>query len=106
MDSNSQQTNENLDRLHPEWPAQYVLINEQTGTVVWYESYQRAVTEHKQYGGIIINTENCPKSAIQAALDAARARMNVFDKPSGEELALIPRRENGTIKWNNGTRAD
>ena len=38
MDSNSQQTNENLDRLHPEWPAQYVLINEQTGTVVWYES--------------------------------------------------------------------
>ena len=25
---------------------------------------------------------------------------NVFDKPSGEELALIPRRENGTMKWN------
>ena len=76
MDSNSQQTNENLDRLHPEWPAQYVLINEQTGTVVWYENYQRAVTDHKQYGGIIINTENCPKSAIQASLNAARARMN------------------------------
>lgn len=76
MDSNSQQTNENLDRLHPEWPAQYVLINEQTGTVVWYESYQQAVTDHKQYGGIIINTDNCPKSAIQASLKAARARMN------------------------------
>jgi len=73
---NSQEQNENLDRLHPEWPAQYVLVNEQTGTVVWYENYQTAVNEHAEYGGIIINTDNCPKSAIQASLAAARAKMN------------------------------
>lgn len=76
MDKNSQETNENLDRLHPEYPAQYVLINEETGTVVWYENYQRAVIEHELYGGNIINTENCPPSAIKASLAAARARMN------------------------------
>ena len=29
-----------------------------------------------------------------------RIQPNVFDKPSGEELALIPRRENGTMKSN------
>lgn len=74
--NNSQEQNEALDRLHPEYPAQYVLTNEDTGTVVWYESYQRAVTEHEVYGGIIINTDTCPKSAIQASLNAARKRMN------------------------------
>lgn len=76
MDKNSQETNENLDRLHPEWPAQYVLINEQTGTVVWYENYQSAVNAHATYGGNIYNTETCPRHVIETTLRNARAHMD------------------------------
>ena len=76
MDSNSQQTNENLDLLHPEWPAQYVLVNECNGTVIWFENYRTAVESHAQHGGVILNTETCPKQIVNESLAAARANMN------------------------------
>lgn len=76
MDQNTQETNENLDRLHPEYPAQYVLINEETGTVVWFENYRSAVKAHVQQGGIILNTETCTSRLISDALKAARDKMN------------------------------
>lgn len=76
MDNNSQETNENLDRLHPEWPAQYVLTNEDTGTVVWFENYDAAVRAHSTYGGTITNTETCPRHVIEATLRNARDNMD------------------------------
>lgn len=76
MDNNSQETNENLDRLHPEWPAQYVLVNEDTGTVVWFENYDAAVRAHSTYGGTITNTETCPRHVIEATLLNARDNMD------------------------------
>lgn len=76
MDNNSQETNENLDRLHPEWPAQYVLTNEDTGTVVWFENYDAAVRAHSTYGGTITNTETCPRHVIETTLRNARDNMD------------------------------
>lgn len=76
MDNNSQETNENLDRLHPDYPAQFVLVNEDNGTVIWFENYRTAVDAHAKHGGVILNTETCPRKVINESLAAARATMN------------------------------
>jgi len=73
--NNSQEQNEALGRLHPEYPAQYVLTNEYTGTVVWFENYNAAVRAHSIYGGTITNTETCPRHVIEATLRNARDKM-------------------------------
>ena len=80
---NSQEMNETLDRLHPEtatpdYPAQYLLINEDHGTVIWCESHLTAVRACKASpnGGIIINTATADPATVARALANARQNMN------------------------------
>ena len=75
--NNSQEQNENLDRLHPEYPAQYVLINTERGSVSWYESHDSAVRDQAQYGGAIINTATADPEFVKRAIENARNNMNL-----------------------------
>ena len=75
--------NEALDRLHPEtatpdYPAQYLLVNEDHGTVIWCESHLTAVRACKANpnGGIIINTATADPATVARALANARHNMN------------------------------
>ena len=77
----SQEMNESLDRLHPEttdYPAQYLLVNEDYGTVIWCESHHTAVRACKAspHGGIIINTATADPAIVARALANARQNMN------------------------------
>lgn len=72
---NSQEQNESLDGLHPEWPSQYVLVNAERGSVAWYESHDGAVRDQAQYGGIIINTRTADAEFVKCVLDNARKNM-------------------------------
>ena len=79
----SQEMNESLDRLHPEtatpdYPAQYLLINEDHGTVIWCESHLTAVRACKASpnGGIIINTATADPALVARTLANARHNMN------------------------------
>ena len=73
--NNSQEQNENLDQLHPEWPGQYVLVNAERGSVVWYDSYDGAVRDHAKYGGSIINTRTADAEYVKRVLENARKNM-------------------------------
>ena len=73
--NNSQEQNENLDRLHPD--GQYVLVNTERGSVVWFESYDSAIKAHAQYGGSIINTATADIEFVKRVIDNARRNMNV-----------------------------
>ena len=57
--------------------AQYVLINEDTGTVRWHESHNNAIKEQETLGGVIYNTATCDPHTLNQALTAARHRMGV-----------------------------
>lgn len=72
---NSQEQNENLDQLHPEYPSQYVLVNAEKGSVTWYESYDGAVRDQSQYSGTIINTATADPEFVKRVLDNARRNM-------------------------------
>lgn len=72
---NSQEQNENIDQLHPEWPAQYVLVNSERGSVVWYEGHDGAVRDQALYGGTIINTRTADAGFVKRVLDNARKNM-------------------------------
>lgn len=71
---NSQEQNEALDRLHPEY-GQYVLVNVEKGSVTWYESHDSAVRDQAQYGGSIINTRTADAEFVKRVLDNARKNM-------------------------------
>lgn len=71
---NSQEQNEALDRLHPEY-GQYVLVNAEKGSVTWYESHDNAVRDQAQYGGSIINTRTADAEFVKRVLDNARKNM-------------------------------
>jgi hypothetical protein len=71
---NSQEMNESLDRLHPEY-GQYILVNEEKGSVVWHESHDTAVHDQAKYGGTIINTATADPDFVKRTLDAARKNM-------------------------------
>ena len=73
--SNSQEQNESLDHLHPEWPSQYVLVNAEKGSVVWYDSHDGAVRDQLQYGGSVINTKTADPEFVKCVLDNARKNM-------------------------------
>ena len=73
--NNNQEQNENLDRLHPEYQAQYVLINTERGSVVWFEDYDDAVRNQSRYGGVIINTKTVDPEFLKLTLDNARRNM-------------------------------
>lgn len=75
--NNSQEQNENLDQLHPEYPSQYVLVNTEKGSVVWFESYDSAVKAYAQYGGSIINTATADPEFVRRVLDHAHRNMNL-----------------------------
>ena len=72
---NSQEQNENLDQLHPEYPAQYVLVNTEKGSIVWYESHDSAVRDQTKYGGSIINTRTADAEYVKRVLENARKNM-------------------------------
>lgn len=73
--NNSQEQNEGLDRLHPEWPAQYVLVNTEKGSVVWYDIHDGAVRDYAKYGGVIINTATADPEFVKRVLEKARRNM-------------------------------
>lgn len=77
---NSQEQNESLDRLHPEWPSQYVLVNTEKGSVVWYDSHDGAVRDQAQYGGVVINTKTVDPDFLNLTLANARHNMNLSNK--------------------------
>lgn len=68
---NSQEQNENLDRIHPEWPGQYALIITERGSVTWYENHDSAVRDQLQYGGFIINTATSDPEFVKRCVDNA-----------------------------------
>ena len=72
---NSQEQNESLDRLHPEYPGQYVLVNTERGSVAWYDSHDGAVRDQSKYGGSIINTATADAEFVKRVLDNARKNM-------------------------------
>ena len=72
---NSQEQNENLDQLHPEYPSQYVLIIAEKGSVTWYENHDAAVRDQAKYGGSIINTATADPEFVKRVLDNARRNM-------------------------------
>jgi hypothetical protein len=71
---NSQEQNEQLDRLHPEY-GQYVIVNTERGIIQWYESHDAAVRDLTRTGGSIINTATAPPDLIKKLLDDARKNM-------------------------------
>lgn len=73
--NNSQEQNEGLDRLHPEWPSQYVLVNTEKGSVVWYDSHDGAVHDQARYGGVIINTATADPEYVKRVLENVRRNM-------------------------------
>ena len=73
--NNSQEQNENLDRLHPEYQAQYVLINTERGSVAWYESLDAAVRDCAKYGGSVLNTATADPAYVRRCLENARLNM-------------------------------
>ena len=73
--NNSQEQNENLDRLHPEYPSQYVLIIAEKGSITWYESHDAAVRDCAKYGGSVLNTATADPAYVRRSLDNARRNM-------------------------------
>lgn len=73
--NNNQEQNEGLDQLHPEYPSQYVLVNAEKGSVVWYDSHDGAVRDQAQYGGTIINTATADPEFVKIVLENARRNM-------------------------------
>ena len=73
--NNSQEQNENLDRLHPEYPCQYVLIIAEKGSITWYESHDAAVRDCAKYGGSVLNTATADPAYVRRCLDNARRNM-------------------------------
>lgn len=73
--NNSQEQNENLDRLHPEYPGQYVLIIAEKGNITWYESHDTAVRDCAKYGGSVLNTATADPAYVRRCLDNARRNM-------------------------------
>ena len=57
--------------------AQYVVINEEKGVVVWNETHTQAVASQKANGGVIYNTDTCNTEILENALHVARQRMGV-----------------------------
>lgn len=79
---NSQEVNENLDRMeryapHADngYPAQYVLINAERGSVMWYENHNAACKAAAQYGGSVLNTWTADPDYIKLCLENARRNM-------------------------------
>jgi hypothetical protein len=71
---NSQEMNEILDRLHPEY-GQYVIVNTERGIIQWYESHDAAVRDLVKTGGCILNTATADPDFVKRTLDAARKNM-------------------------------
>jgi len=72
---NSQEQNEALDQLHPEYYGKYVIVNEERGIIQWYESHESAVRDLTKTGGIILNTATADPDFVKRTLDAARKNM-------------------------------
>ena len=72
---NSQEQNEALDRLHPEYPDQYLLVDVEKGSVLWYENHDSAVRDQALYGGSIINTATADPAFVKRTLANARKNM-------------------------------
>lgn len=58
-----------------QYPAQYVVINIDTGTVIWCESYLSALDIQPAVGGSILNTASANPQLVQSLLASARANM-------------------------------
>ena len=71
---NSQEQNEALDRLHPEY-GQYVIVNVECGIIQWYESHDAAVRDLIRTGGCIINTATADPAFVKRTLTNARKNM-------------------------------
>ena len=67
---NSQEMNESQDRLHPDY-GQYVLVNTEKGSVVWYENYGQAVRDQATYGGTIFNTHTTDPELLKLTINNA-----------------------------------
>ena len=67
---NSQEMNEARDFIHSDY-GQYVLINTEKGSVVWYENYGQAVRDQATYGGTIFNTHTTDPELLKLTINNA-----------------------------------
>ena len=67
---NSQEMNEAQDRLHPDY-GQYVLVNTEKGSVVWFETYDQALRNQATYGGTILNTKTADPDFVKQTINNA-----------------------------------
>ena len=72
---NSQEQNEALDQLHPEYYGQYAIVNVERGIIQWYESHESAVRDIVKTGGSIINTATADPEFVKRTLADARKNM-------------------------------
>ena len=70
---NSQVQNENHDAIHPY--GQYVLVNTERGSVVWFEDYDDAVHNQSHYSGVVINTKTVDPEFLKLTLENTRRNM-------------------------------
>lgn len=69
--------NINSSAMSTNYYAQYVLVNEDTGSVVWYENHDTAIQAQRSTGGVIYNTETTDSDTLDRVLYHARQRMGI-----------------------------
>lgn len=62
--------NEALDRLHPEY-GQYILVNEDIGSVSHHETYDNALKYQRLHGGIILNSKTTCHTLLKKTIENA-----------------------------------
>ena len=62
--------NEARDFIHSDY-GQYVLINTEKGSVVWFETYDQALRNQATYGGTILNTKTADPDFVKQTINNA-----------------------------------
>ena len=57
--------------------SRYVVVNEDTGSVCWYENSETASKEKDKHGGTLYDLDTDNQITIEHALHSARHRMGV-----------------------------
>lgn len=57
--------------------SRYVLINEESGSVAWYDNRSTAEKNQKTIGGTLYDLDNDNTITIEHALHSARHRMGI-----------------------------
>lgn len=64
--------NENLDHLHPS--GHYVLVNNETGSVVWFDNHDEALCAQSRHGGTLFDPSTADPDLLKRILDNAHSK--------------------------------